>query len=278
MELIANHHSFGGYVQRFRHASSTLQCDMVFSIYLPPQAAAAPVPVVYWLSGLTCNDENFMQKSGVQRVAAQLGLAIVCPDTSPRGTNLPGEHDDYYFGSGAGFYLNATQAPWDKHYRMYDYVVEELPVLIQQSFPVTDRCSISGHSMGGHGALTVALKNPEIYRSVSALAPICHPCESEWGRTVFSRYLGDDEKTWRQYDTVLLIAQATKKIPLLVDQGTEDEFLSSQLQADMLQTACDEYHYPLVLRMRKGYDHSYFFVSSVIEEHLQYHAEVLANA
>jgi S-formylglutathione hydrolase len=220
-----------------------------------------------------------MQKAGAQRIAAELGIAIVCPDTSPRGTNFPGEHDSYDFGSGAGFYLNATESPWNQHYRMYDYIVDELPVLLADHFPINQRCSISGHSMGGHGALTIALKNPQRYCSVSAFAPICHPTQSAWGEKVFSRYLGDDKAQWQQYDATLLVAQvaqATKKIPLLIDQGDADEFLTTQLMPEKLQQACNKMNYPLNLRLQKGYDHSYFFIASFIEEHLRYHAEKLA--
>ena len=221
-----------------------------------------------------------MQKAGAQRIAAELGVAIVCPDTSPQGTDLPGEHDSYDFGSGAGFYLNATQAPWDQHYQMYDYVVEELPMLIQQHFPVTDKCSISGHSMGGHGALTIALKNPQRYQSVSAFAPISHPTNCPWGEKVFSQYLGEDKTQWEQYDTALLIAKTSahandKKIPLLVDQGDADDFLEEQLQPQALSVACDANDHPLTLRMQSGYDHSYFFIASFIEDHLRYHAQHL---
>lgn len=280
MERIAKIRSFDGYIERYKHHSNTTNCDMVFGIYLPPQAQQQPVPVLYWLSGLTCTDENFMQKAGAQRIAAELGVAIVCPDTSPRGTDLPGEHDSYDFGSGAGFYLNATQAPWDQHYQMYDYVVEELPMLIQQHFPVTDKCSISGHSMGGHGALTIALKNPQRYQSVSAFAPISHPTNCPWGEKVFSQYLGEDKTQWEQYDTALLIAKTSahannKKIPLLVDQGDADDFLEEQLQPQTLSVACDANDHPLTLRMQSGYDHSYFFIASFIEDHLRYHAQHL---
>ena len=280
MERIAKIRSFDGYIERYKHHSNTTNCDMIFGIYLPPQVQQQPVPVLYWLSGLTCTDENFMQKAGAQRIAAELGIAIVCPDTSPRGTDLLGEHDSYDFGSGAGFYLNATQAPWDQHYQMYDYVVEELPMLIQQHFPVTDKCSISGHSMGGHGALTIALKNPQRYQSVSAFAPISHPTNCPWGEKVFSHYLGEDKTQWEQYDTALLIAKTSahannKKIPLLVDQGDADDFLEEQLQPQALSVACDANDHPLTLRMQSGYDHSYFFIASFIEDHLRYHAKYL---
>ncbi|MGS2718548.1 S-formylglutathione hydrolase [Eionea flava] len=277
MERLSTVRSFGGVMERYQHYSQSTNTAMTFAIYLPPQAEHQPVPVVYWLSGLTCTDENFMQKAGAQRVAAELGVAIVCSDTSPRGTELPGEHESYDFGSGAGFYLNATQSPWNQHYRMYDYVVRELPDIIEKNFPVTDKRSISGHSMGGHGALTIALKNPHFYRSVSAFSPICHPVSCPWGEKVFRRYLGSDISDWIQYDTCELIAQADVKIPLLVDQGSADEFMVEQLQPSALQEACDKNQHPLNLRMQQGYDHSYFFVASFIEDHLRYHANYLSG-
>ena len=279
MERLSKTCSFGGYVERYQHQSESTQTQMTFSIYLPPQVAQHAVPVLYWLSGLTCTDENFMQKAGAQRIAAELGIAIVSCDTSPRGTDLPGEHESYDFGSGAGFYINATQAPWDQYYRMYDYVQQELPSIISSHFSVSDQCSISGHSMGGHGALTMALNNPDQYQSVSAFAPICHPVNSPWGKKVFGKYLGDDETQWQQYDTCLLIEkmmmQEKKKIPLFVDQGTVDTFLEEQLQPSALQALCDKYQYPLTLRWQPGYDHSYFFIESFIEDHLRYHAKYL---
>lgn len=275
MKLISEVKSFEGALKRFQHASTTLNCEMNFAIYLPPQAERQSVPLLYWLSGLTCTDENFMQKSGAQRVAAELGIAIVCPDTSPRGTNLPGEHDSYDFGSGAGFYLNATQAPWDQHYRMYDYVVNELPALVAQHFPVTDKYSISGHSMGGHGAMTIALKNPQKYCSVSAFAPICNPVNSAWGENVFRCYLGNDKSQWNDYDASILVTKTEEKIPLFVDQGEADEFLVEQLKPTVLQAACEKANYPLTLRTHSGYDHSYYFIASFIEDHLRYHDKAL---
>jgi S-formylglutathione hydrolase len=248
---------------------------MIFSIYLPPQAETESVSVLYWLSGLTCTDENFMQKAGAHRVAAELGLAIVCPDTSPRGLDLPGEHESYDFGSGAGFYLNATEAPWSQNYNMYDYVVEELPTVIRANFPVTEHSSISGHSMGGHGALTIALKNPGKYRSVSAFSPICNPSDCPWGEKALGNYLGEDRSTWENYDASLLIEKATEKMPLFVDQGDADEFLVEQLKPESLQAACEAKNYPLTLRMQPGYDHSYYFIASFIEDHLRYHDKAL---
>ena len=227
------------------------------------------------LSGLTCTDQNFMQKAGAQKKAAQLGIAIVCPDTSPRGLDLPGEHDSYDFGSGAGFYLNATRQPWAPHYRMYDYVVKELPQLVEGHLPVTEDRSISGHSMGGHGALIAALKNPGHYRSVSAFAPIANPSECPWGQKAFGGYLGDDPKIWEEWDATLLIPGASERLPLLVDQGTADDFLESQLNPEALVDACEKVHHHINLRMHRGYDHSYFFIASFIDDHLEHHAQAL---
>ena len=274
-ELIASNKCFDGWLKRYTHTSTTTGTEMVFAIFLPPQAQTQPVPVLYWLSGLTCTDENFMQKAGAQRIAAELGVAIVAPDTSPRGTDLPGEHDSYDFGSGAGFYVNATQAPWSDNYRMYDYVVDELPVLIEQHFPVTDKRAISGHSMGGHGALICALKNPGRYASVSAFAPISNPSNCPWGEKTLAGYLGDDREAWKAWDSCELIATAQEQLPLLVDQGEADDFLAEQLKPDALQAACDKAGHPLELRLQPGYDHSYFFIASFIEDHLRHHAKAL---
>jgi len=214
-------------------------------------------------------------KSGAQRVAAELGLAIVCPDTSPRGTDIPGEHDSYDFGSGAGFYVNATQEPWSAHYHMYDYVTQELPELLRDHFPLTERCGISGHSMGGHGALVCYLRNPGKYHSVSAFAPICHPSDCSWGQKALGNYLGEERNDWVQYDATLLIGNAEEKLPLLIDQGTGDDFLSDQLKPGALEQACIASHYPLNLRMQEAYDHSYFFIATFIEDHLRHHAAAL---
>jgi len=272
MEVIARHRLFGGELQRVRHASEACACDMTLAIYLPPQAAQGKVPVLYWLSGLTCTDENFMQKAGAQRFAAELGMALVAPDTSPRGTDLPGEHDSYDLGSGAGFYVNATQKPWAGHYRMYDYVTGELPELVDSNFPVTDKRGIFGHSMGGHGALVCYFRNPGLYGSVSAFSPICHPSNCSWGRKALTAYLGDDREDWLQYDATHLIGEAQEKLPLLIDQGSEDEFLSDQLKPGALEQAAVAAHYPLELRYQEGYDHSYYFIASFIEDHLRHHA------
>ncbi len=276
IELLSATKSFGGWLKRYKHRSKVLNCEMIFAIYLPPAAEEQKVPLLWWLSGLTCTDENFMQKAGAQRMAAELGMAIVCPDTSPRGTELTGEHDSYDFGSGAGFYVNATQSPWSQHYRMYDYVTSELPALINQHFPLNGKESISGHSMGGHGALICALKNPGRYRSVSAFAPITHPGQSPWGEKAFSGYLGEDRETWKAWDSCELIRQNGSELPLLVDQGEADNFYTDgQLLPEDLLAACQEAGVELNLRMQPGYDHSYFFIASFIDEHLKYHAEKL---
>ncbi|MDX1819028.1 MAG: S-formylglutathione hydrolase [Marinobacter sp.] len=275
MELLSTNVCFDGEHRRYRHTSKTVNGDMEFAVFLPPSAVGREpkaVPVLYWLSGLTCTDQNFMQKAGAQKLAAKLGLAIVCPDTSPRGLNLPGEDDSYDFGSGAGFYINATEQPWAAHYRMYDYVVNELPELVERELPVSDQRSISGHSMGGHGALICALKNPGRYQSVSAFAPIANPTECPWGQKAFRGYLGDDQSRWEEWDATLLIPTARERLPLLVDQGTADEFLDSQLNPDALADVCEKFHHHINLRMHRGYDHSYFFIASFIEDHLNHHA------
>lgn len=273
LELISATRTFGGWLKRYKHQSRSLNCDMIFAIYLPPQAETENVPLLWWLSGLTCNDENFSQKAGAFRVAAELGIAIVCPDTSPRGLDLPGEHDSYDFGSGAGFYVNATQAPWNQHYHMYDYVNDELPQLVREHFPVNGREAISGHSMGGHGALVLALRNPGRFTSVSAFAPIVAPSQCPWGEKALGGYLGDDKSAWQAYDTCALIAQGNSKQPLFIDQGEADNFLTEQLKPELLEQACREHNHPLTLRRQPGYDHSYYFIASFIEEHLRYHAE-----
>lgn len=275
MKTVSSSACFGGEVRRVRHYSSSCNCEMIFGIFLPPQAQQRKVPVLYWLSGLTCTDENFMIKSGAQRVAAELGIAIVCPDTSPRGTEFPGEHDDWDFGSGAGFYVNATEKPWSANYRMYDYVTRELPALIDTEFPISGKRGISGHSMGGHGALVCYLRNPGMYHSVSAFAPICHPSGCGWGQKALSSYLGEDRNAWADYDAALLISDAQEKLPLLIDQGDADEWLTDQLKPGTLEQACIASHYPLQLRMQEGYDHGYFFISTFIEDHLRHHAAAL---
>lgn len=274
VENISRARSFGGWHKQYRHQSQVLNCEMRFAIYLPPQAASGPVPVLYWLSGLTCTDENFMQKAGAHRMAAELGIALVAPDTSPRGDDVAND-EAYDLGQGAGFYLNATQQPWAKHYRMEDYVLEELPALIESVFPVTDKRAIAGHSMGGHGALTLALKNPERYTSVSAFSPIVNPTQVPWGEKAFTAYLGDNRESWKAYDSCELIRQAQDPLPMLVDQGTDDSFLEEQLKPEQLSLAAEQAGYPVELRMQEGYDHSYYFIASFIGEHLEFHSRYL---
>lgn len=278
MEQISESKCHGGRQLRFRHPSRVLSSDTVFSVYLPPLALKKPVPALYWLSGLTCTDENFSQKSGAQRYAAGHGIALVIPDTSPRGEDVPDVPERADLGQGAGFCLNAVQPPWATHYRMYDFVNEELPALIEAELPlVAGLKGISGHSMGGHGALISSLKNPGMYRSVSAFAPICNPVRSPWGKTCFSAYLGEDRADWREYDAVELIGSGAASLPLLVEQGTADAFLDSQLQPWRLERACQAHGIPLNLRMREDYDHSYYFIASFIGEHIAYHAEKLLS-
>jgi S-formylglutathione hydrolase len=277
MEQIDAHRCFDGQQLRFRHRADSLDCDMTFSIYLPPQADQRAVPALYWLSGLTCTDENFVIKAGAQRYAAEYGIALIAPDTSPRGEGVPDDPAGAYdFGLGAGFYLNATRRPWDRHYRMYDYVVDELPRLINDHFPVDyEKIAISGHSMGGHGALTIALKNPNRYRSVSAFAPVCSPMHCPWGEKALNTYLGDNRESWRNYDSSELIRQASHHLPILVDQGKSDDFLDSQLKPHLLADAAQQVGYPLDIRYQSGYDHGYFFISSFIGDHLRFHARHL---
>lgn len=270
IENLAQFKSFGGWQKQYQHDSSSLNCSMRFSIFLPPQTLAGEkVPVLYWLSGLTCTDENFVQKAGAQRVAAELGIAIVTPDTSPRGDGVA-DAPEYDLGMGAGFYINATQAPWQQQYQMYDYIVSELPALIEANFPVTEQRAISGHSMGGHGALMIALRNPQRFSSVSAFSPITHPINCPWGQKAFSAYLGDDVEVWKQYDSCELVKKAHNFMPTLIDQGKKDQFLAEQLKPEALITAAGDN--PVELRLHDGYDHSYYFIASFIEEHLRFHS------
>ena len=275
LENTSSNKSFGGWTKHYTHHSEVLNCDMRFAIYLPPQTAnGAKVPVIYFLSGLTCTDENFIQKAGAQRMAAELGIAIVAPDTSPRGDDVA-DDEAYDLGKGAGFYVNATQAPWNRHYQMYDYIMNELPDLIETTFPVTDQRSIFGHSMGGHGALVMALRHPERFKSVSAFSPIGNPVDCPWGKKAFTAYLGEDRKTWEAYDASILMRKATSKVPALVDQGEADNFLEEQLKPETLEAAAKANGYPLELNLREGYDHSYYFIASFVEDHLQFHARHL---
>lgn len=274
LQLLSSNRLFGGWHRRYQHDSGVNNCKMTFAIYLPPEASEVNrVPVFYWLSGLTCTDENFMQKAGAQRIAAELNIAIVVPDTSPRGEGVAND-EGYDLGQGAGFYVNATEEPWCRHYQMYDYVTKELPALIEASFPVTDERVISGHSMGGHGALVCALNNPDKYLSASAFAPISHPSKAPWGQKALTAYLGDNRESWVKYDACLLLQQqkTDRVIPVLVSQGLADEFLQEQLLPSALEAAVDETDYPLLLEQHAQYDHSYYFIASFIEQHMRFHS------
>ncbi|KMJ44162.1 S-formylglutathione hydrolase [Xenorhabdus khoisanae] len=274
MERIEHHACFGGWQAVYQHKSKVLGCQMRFSVFLPPQIRERKLPVLYWLSGLTCTEQNFITKAGAQRYAAEHGIVIVAPDTSPRGNDVA-DAPAYDLGKGAGFYLNALKQPWSSHYRMYDYVVSELPELIEANFEVTDIRSISGHSMGGHGAMVIALKNPDHYCSVSAFSPIVAPSQIPWGIKAFSNYLGENKSEWKQYDSVELIKNAKKQLPILIDQGLNDDFLEEQLRPELLQTVCDEISYPVTINFHAGYDHSYYFIASFIENHITYHAKAM---
>ncbi|MDZ7747723.1 MAG: S-formylglutathione hydrolase [Halofilum sp. (in: g-proteobacteria)] len=279
IEPVAQVKTFDGWQQTIEHPSEACACPMRFAIFLPPQAAHHAVPVLYWLSGLTCTEDNFMSKAGAQRYAAECGIALVAMDTSPRGLGLPGEDDSYDFGTGAGFYVDATLEPWSRHYRMYEYVTAELPAFVEQRFPViAGTRAISGHSMGGHGALVAALRNPGAYRSVSAFAPIVAPTRVPWGEKAFAGYLGDDREAWKAYDACELIAAGGTRMPLLVDQGDADQFLTEQLRPELLRETAEAHDHPLTLRMQPGYDHSYYFVASFIGDHIYYHADKLRAA
>ncbi|MCT4716470.1 S-formylglutathione hydrolase [Enterobacteriaceae bacterium H18W14] len=275
MELLEEHRCFEGWQQRWRHDSSVLNCAMTFSIFLPPPRTNPP-PVLYWLSGLTCNDENFTAKACAQRIAAELGIVLVMPDTSPRGEHVPNS-ESYDLGQGAGFYLNATQQPWAGHFRMYDYICDELPALIADNFSISEKASIFGHSMGGHGALSIALKNPGRFCSVSAFAPIVNPTRVPWGQKAFTAYLGADESQWRAWDSCCLLmdADSANALPTLIDQGDADQFLADQLQPAQFAEVARQKNWPLTLRVQPGYDHSYYFIATFVEDHLRFHAEHL---
>ena len=278
LKTLSEHACFGGTTSFHEHHSETCDASMRFAVYAPPQAAERPVPVLYCLAGLTSTEETFVTKGGAQRYAAEHGLMLVAPDTSPRGLGIPGEEDDWDFGSGAGFYIDATIEPWSKHYRMYSYVARELPSLVAEYFAADlDSQGIFGHSMGGHGALTIALKNPGLYRSVSAFAPISSPTSVPWGKKAFSGYLGPDEETWREHDASELVRE--RPFPdsrtILVDQGTADQFLEEQLSPEVFQGACAEGDQPLTLRWHRGYDHGYYFISTFMEDHIKHHATSL---
>ena len=281
IQTLSEHHCFGGTVGYYAHSSTSTGGDMRFAVYVPPQAAAAPVPTLTWLSGLTCTEETFVIKAGAQRVAAELGLMLLVPDTSPRGDDVPDDPEGAYdFGLGAGFYVNATREPWSKHYRMYDYIVDELPEIVFREFP-GDRArqGIFGHSMGGHGALTIGLRNPDVFSTISAFAPISNPTNCPWGVKALGGYLGDDRTVWADYDATELVARMVSPTlkPILVDQGLADEFLTEQLRPEALERACEAAGVPLTLRRHAGYDHGYFFVASFIEDHLRHHAQYLGT-
>lgn len=276
--LRSEHICFGGTVGFYSHTSAACNSEMRFAVFVPPQAQQSPTPILYFLSGLTCTEENFTTKAGAQQFAAKYGLMLVAPDTSPRGTGIPGEDDDWDLGTGAGFYVDATEAPWRSHYRMYSYVTEELPALIAQNFPGNpQKQGIFGHSMGGHGALICALKNPTHYQSVSAFAPIAAPMQCPWGQKAFSHYLGPNLEDWKAYDASELILTTQLPYPILIDQGMADTFLQTQLMPDVFEAACAQVGQPLHLRRQPGYDHSYYFISTFIEDHIRYHAERLGS-
>ena len=274
LERIERHACFGGWQDVYRHRSDALDCDMQLGVYFPPQAESRACPVLYWLSGLTCTEQNFITKAGAQRHAAEHGVILVAPDTSPRGPDVANSAR-YDLGQGAGFYVDATQSPWSEHYRMQEYVARELPALIEALPGASDVRAISGHSMGGHGALVTALRHPGRYRSASAFAPIVAPSRVPWGEQAFTAYLGADRAAWAEWDAVELIARAKERIPLLVDQGEADEFLERELRPELLREACRAAGHPLELRMRPDYDHSYYFIASFIGEHVAWHARHL---
>ncbi len=276
MELVSAARCFGGEQRVYKHASATRGCEMRRGVFRPPGApTGAPAPALWFLSGLTCSEQNFITKAGAQRYAAARGLALIAPDTSPRGLDLPGEHDDWDFGSGAGFYLDATRAPWSSHYRMYSYLRDELPAALAGLPLDLSRQSITGHSMGGHGALVMALKNPGRFASASAFAPISSPSAVPWGIKAFTGYLGEDRSAWAAWDASELVRRDSARLPLLIDQGDADGFLECQLQPGRFAAACAEVGYPLTQRLQPGYDHSYYFIASFIGEHIDYHAEAL---
>jgi S-formylglutathione hydrolase len=278
INLTNNYCCFGGLTGFYKHFSEACKNEMRFAVYQPPQAKLEPVPILYWLSGLTCTEENFMIKASAQQFAAKHGLLLVVPDTSPRNTGIEQEDQDWDLGTGAGFYVDATAVPWNNHYQMYTYVVEELPALIKENFPVLqDRQGVFGHSMGGHGALVCALRNPERYQSVSAFAPICSPMRCPWGQKAFTNYLGTDTSQWRKYDASELVKTQPFGRSILIDQGMADTFLENQLMPEVFEQACAEVKQPLTLRRQEGYDHSYYFIASFMEDHICFHAEILRS-
>jgi S-formylglutathione hydrolase len=277
VSLFSDTRSFAGSQRFYSHESRECRTEMRFAVYSPPQAAQRALPVVFYLAGLTCTEETFMIKAGAQRVAAELGLILVAPDTSPRKVRLPGDDVSWDFGLGAGFYVDATQAPWSQHYRMYSYVTQELPALLPALVNLRqDRWGIFGHSMGGHGALVCALRNPDRYRSVSAFAPIVAPSQCPWGKKAFTGYLGDDRNAWHQYDATALVAAQQYPREILIDQGNADKFLVDQLQPELFEAACRSSNTSLQLRRHDGYDHGYYFIASFMADHLHHHARQLA--
>jgi len=278
LETLSEHRAFDGVQGYYRHVSSACHGPMRFSVFVPPQARSARAPVLFYLAGLTCTEETFAVKAGAQRVAAELGLLLVAPDTSPRNTGIAGEAADWEFGAGAGFYVDATVAPWSRHWRMFSYVTEELPALIQKRFPASQSRGIFGHSMGGHGALVCALRRPDVFTSLSALAPICAPSQVPWGRKAFGGYLGVDQQGWLAYDATHLLREKRWPRPLLVDQGLADKFLKEQLRPELLDEACRASSTALTLRRHDGYDHGYFFISTFVEDHLRHHAAQLLGS
>jgi len=276
METVSTARAYAGTQGVYTHKSDQCQCDMTFAVYMPPQAQDGPVPLLWYLSGLTCNHSNVMDKGEYRAHAAELGIAIICPDTSPRGDHVPDDADNWQFGSGAGFYLNAIAEPWRKNYRMYSYVVEELQELVKGNFNIDqNRQGIFGHSMGGHGAMTMALKNPDLFKSCSAFAPIVQPTTADWSSGAFERYLGDNPEAWADYDATLLVENGARFPEFLIDQGGADGFLDDGLRPWIFEKACKDAGLPLTLRMQEGYDHSYFFISSFMRDHINWHAERL---
>lgn len=279
MQRIESHQSFAGRQEVWQHDSTTTHTPMKFSIYLPPKAIVGEAcPVLYWLSGLTCNEQNFITKSGFQQFASQYNIIVVSPDTSPRGENVAND-SAYDLGQGAGFYVNATQEPWATHFQMYDYIVDELPDLIEKNFPTNDKRGIFGHSMGGHGALLVGLRNVDRYTSISAFSPIVAPSQVPWGHKAFSAYLGEDKRLWANYDSLEWMKQSAKRkhLPILIDQGKADEFLMEQLKPQLFEKSAKLVNYPITLRLHEGYDHSYYFIASFIKDHFEHHAKALEN-
>jgi len=278
IELIKSHKSFGGSVDYYTHHSKSTGTGMRFSVFRPLGERHNKVPVLFWLSGLTCTEENFITKAGAERWASECGMMIVCPDTSPRGTDIPGEHDSWDFGSGAGFYVNSVTEGWRDNYRMYDYTASELPALIAYNFNADmERAAISGHSMGGHGALVIGLRNPGMFKSISAFSPIACPSECPWGQKAFTNYLGEDRELWKEYDASEIVKNMKVRTPVLIDQGTDDEFLDEQLKPEIFIRAAEDAGYPVKLRMQEGYDHSYFFIATFIKDHIEFHAKNLSR-